>query len=144
MYLDSTEEEMTNWLNLCFFLTCWGRGWEKLRRLCKARSGYLRNWLWVSEIWVQPVAWGVSCLRVRRAELDQGEHQLHCNCSWDLNPSHRNLLNWNGLKRDPICSNWIRALYLQMDQWGPWRVGVVSYQSPITPSQQYSKWAPQS
>lgn len=95
-YPEGIEEGVINWLNLCFLLTCWGRGWEKLRKLCKARSGYLRNRPRVSEIWVQTVAWGVFGQRVRRAKLNQGEYKLYCNCNWDLNQSHRSLLGWDG------------------------------------------------
>lgn len=46
------RQKVIRWLSLSFMMSCWSRGWEKLRRLCKdIVLSYFRKRPWIFEIW---------------------------------------------------------------------------------------------
>lgn len=115
-----------------------GKVEKTVQRYC-LRSGYLRNRLWVFEIWVQEVDWRVLCKGRRKAKLDKGKYKPHCSCHSDFNQSHRKLWSWGGPKER---SQFVRLCMLTSASQAPeeWVLWAISNQH----SRECNKWVCQS
>lgn len=65
-------------LILSFMRSGQGRGWEKLRRLCK--DTVLGRVILETGPETQ-VSWRMLCKGARKAKLDKEKYKLHCSCN---------------------------------------------------------------